>query len=81
MQVHALFFAAYRERVGRDRLSIALPEGARARELVDALRRQGPPFDGLPEAPSVAVNEAWAALDTELSDDDVVAFIPPVAGG
>lgn len=81
MQVHALFFATYRELVGRDRLSVTLTEGAAARDLVAQLRGRGAPFDRLPEAPAVAVNEAYAPLDTPLGDDDVVAFIPPVAGG
>lgn len=81
MQVHTLFFASYREAVGRDRLSVVLPEGSRARELVAELRGRGAPFDRLPERPALAVNEAWASLDTPLAPDDEVAFIPPVAGG
>ena len=81
MQVHALFFASYRESVGCHRLSVALPEGARARELVAELRGRGAPFDRLPEQPGVAVNETWASLDTPLGPDDEVALIPPVAGG
>lgn len=81
MQVHALFFAVYREVVGRDRLSVELPAGAGAGDLVAALRARGHPFDRLPEAPAVAVNERYAPLDTALTDDDTVALIPPVAGG
>ncbi|MBT8337900.1 MAG: MoaD/ThiS family protein [Gemmatimonadetes bacterium] len=81
MQVHTLFFASYRELVGVPRLSVTLPGGSRARELVVELRARGAPFDRLPERPGLAVNEAWASLDTELGPGDEIAFIPPVAGG
>lgn len=81
MQVHVLFFAVYRDAVGRDRLSVELPDGARAHDLVSTLRARGHPFDRLPEAPAVAVNERYAPLDAGLVHDDTVALIPPVAGG
>ena len=81
MKVHALFFAAYRETVGCSRLSLTLPEGASAGDLVGALRDRGAPFDALPASPAIAVNERYCALATRLSPDDVVALIPPVAGG
>ncbi len=81
MKVHALFFASYREAVDRARLSLSLPDGATAGELVRTLRDRGEPFDRLPAEPVLAVNERYASLGTPLTDDDVVAFIPPVAGG
>jgi molybdopterin converting factor small subunit len=34
-----------------------------------------------PDEVRVAVNRAWADWDTPLSDDDEVAFTPPVGGG
>lgn len=81
MKVHALFFATYREAVDQSRLSLTVPEGCTAGELVRSLRERGVPFDRLPPEPAVAVNERYAPLDTPLSDGDVVALIPPVAGG
>ena len=81
MKVHTLFFAAYRETVGCSRLSLTLPEGSSAGDLVSSLRARGAPFDRLPSTPAVAVNERYSPLATRLSDDDVVALIPPVAGG
>lgn len=81
MRIETLFFADYRETVGHSRLEVHLAEGARAGDLVEALRGRGEPFDRLPEAPAVAVNERYAPLDTPLRDADVVALIPPVAGG
>lgn len=81
MRVETLFFASYREAVGRERLEIRLDDGACAADLVRELRGRGHPFDRLPATPAVAVNERYVPLDTPLGDDDVVALIPPVAGG
>ena len=81
MRIETLFFAHYREIVGQGRLEMHLDEGARAAELVQALRERGHPFDRLPESPTVAVNECYVSLDTPLRADDVVALLPPVAGG
>ncbi len=81
MQVDTLFFASYRELVGHSRLSVALDEPADVSDLVTQLRSRGAPFDRLPETPAVAVNEVYVPLDTPLRDADVVALIPPVAGG
>ena len=81
MQVHALFFASYRDLVGAGELSLEVPDGCTVSELVRDLRGRGRPFDRLPEDPAVAVNQCYSAAATRLSPDDEVAFIPPVAGG
>ncbi|MDB4970132.1 MAG: molybdenum cofactor biosynthesis protein, partial [Myxococcales bacterium] len=49
--------------------------------LLDELERRHPSLAGLRPAIKVAVNEEFVALDRVLSDGDVVALIPPVAGG
>lgn len=79
--VNALFFAAYRDLVGRGDLAVELWEGATVADLVAELRGRGAPFDRLPVEPAVAVNRTYAFLDEPLSAEDEVAFIPPVAGG
>ncbi len=81
MRVQARFFAAYRELTGASGAEVDLPEGATVADLIDTLREQGPPFGALPARPAVAVNLEYAPPETELSDGDEVAFIPPVAGG
>lgn len=81
MHVRTLFFAAYRETVGARELDLELPAGATVRDLVDDLRRRGGAWTSLPEAPAVAVNRTYSALDTPLAAGDEVAFLPPVAGG
>ncbi len=60
---------------------LSLPEDTTVSGLVAELRCRGGAFGNLPAFPVVAVNEEYAAEDRLLSDGDVVAFIPPVAGG
>ncbi|MFC1791292.1 MoaD/ThiS family protein, partial [Gemmatimonadota bacterium] len=58
-----------------------LGEPATVTQLVADLRDRGGAFSSFPPAPAVAVNEEYCPDDTALRDGDVVAFIPPVAGG
>jgi molybdopterin converting factor small subunit len=74
MQIRALFFASYRELLDTRELALSVPSGASVADLVYQLRTRGEPFSSLPPDPVVAVNEEYARCD-------VVAFIPPVAGG
>ena len=80
MRVNARCFAVLRE-VAVDRAELDLPDGAR---LADAWAAMAERFPGLePYRPSVrgALNGAYAAWETALSDGDAVAFLPPVSGG
>ncbi len=60
---------------------LSLPEGSDVSGLVVEIRGRGEPFSRLPSSPAVAVNEEYAPKDRLLREGDVVAFIPPVAGG
>jgi molybdopterin synthase catalytic subunit len=69
-------FAGVRERAGARERVLELPEGARLREVWDAL--------ALGEAPAgllFARNRVYAPPEEELADGDEVAVIPPVSGG
>jgi molybdopterin converting factor small subunit len=81
MTVRTLLFASYRDLVGADEVSVRLPPGASAADLVVALRASGGGWNRLPPAPAVAVNLEYAPLSTILRDGDEVALIPPVSGG
>jgi molybdopterin converting factor subunit 1 len=76
--VRALFFAQYRDFAGADEISVELPAGATALDLVAWVRGSAA---RIPDRPVVAVNLEYAPLATPLRDGDEVAFIPPVAGG
>jgi len=79
--VNTLFFAAYRDILGRAELSVELSDGSTVADLVAELRGRGAPFDTLPTEPAIAVNRVYALHDEALAAGDEVAFIPPVAGG
>lgn len=81
MKIRVLFFATYRELLGRGEEHLTLPEGSKVWDLLERLREAGGPFSHLPATPVMAVNRAFASLDTPLEDGDEVALIPPVAGG
>ncbi|NNM07017.1 MAG: molybdopterin converting factor subunit 1 [Gemmatimonadetes bacterium] len=81
MRIRLLFFASYRELLGTGDMTVTLPEGTDVTALVAELRGRGGAFAGLPPYPVVAVNEEYTADDRVLENGDVVAFIPPVAGG
>jgi len=84
MAVTVRFFAALRERVGRDTLII---EGQPPRS-VQALRARigaclGPGVLAAVSAREirVALNQEFVSGDASLSDGDEVAFMPPITGG
>jgi molybdopterin converting factor subunit 1 len=80
--VTVLYFAALREIAGRDEQRIDLPPGV---VTVGALRtyleRAMPPLAGRLRSIRFAVNESFAEEEAKLREGDVVALIPPVAGG
>ena len=80
MNVTVLLFASYADALGKAELDLALPAGS---TVADALRQVAalPGADRVPPRPLIAVNERYAALETELSAGDELALIPPVAGG
>lgn len=76
MKVSVRLFAGLRERAGTGRRELELAEGARVRDVWDAL--------GLGDEPAgllYAVDRAYAEPETELAEGAEVALIPPVSGG
>ena len=80
MSVTVLLFASYADALGSSRVSVEVPEGATVTELLGRLRDQAGAH-ALPPRPLVAVNEQYARFEQHLRPGDVVAVIPPVAGG
>lgn len=82
MTIQLLYFAAIRELVGRDEESVDLPASVRT---VGALRgwleREREALRGRLGAVRLARNEAFAFDGDVLAHGDVIALIPPVAGG
>jgi molybdopterin converting factor subunit 1 len=79
IEITACYFAAFRERAGRDRER--LTTGARtAAELYGELARRHGFADSMTRC-KVAVNDELADWNVALAAGDEVLFFPPVAGG
>ena len=81
MHVRVLYFASFRDAVGRSEEARELPSGSRVRELWQELAGEVPVFSRFPSMPPAAVNREYVPAETELREGDEVAFLPPIAGG
>jgi molybdopterin converting factor subunit 1 len=81
-RVSVLYFAGLRDAVGVSEEALELPARVRTiAELCDHLAARHPAYAGNRASVRVARNEAFASDDDPVSDGDVIALIPPVAGG
>lgn len=79
-----LFFAGLREALGCSSEALALPPGvATVGALRDHLAARGDAWAALATAKNLryAVNQAMVGAEAGVTDDDEVAFFPPVTGG
>jgi molybdopterin converting factor subunit 1 len=81
IDVQVLCFAVTREIVGTDRLTLSLPARCTAGTALDALCGRHPDLGAVRGTLRLAVNQEYAAPETELTAGDVLALIPPVCGG
>jgi MoaE-MoaD fusion protein len=81
MRVEVLYFAVFRERLGRDAETLELPDGARLGDAIAALEARHDSVRALRGKYRVAVNQDMVDGDPALADGDEVVLIPPVAGG
>ena len=81
MNITVNFFALYRERAGRDHLSLELHPDSTVSNLVEEIRRLFPDLAPPSVNIVVAVNAEYAQPDMALYEGDDVALIPPVSGG
>jgi molybdopterin synthase sulfur carrier subunit len=82
MVVRVLYFAGLREAIGLGEESIELPAGiATVGDLCGHLAGRHAAYATRRGHVRVARNESFARDDERLSEGDVVALIPPVAGG
>lgn len=82
MNVQLLYFAAVRELVGVDEERVSLPgDVATVADLAAFLTRHRPSLAGRLGSVRFARNETFATNDERLEEGDVIALIPPVAGG
>jgi sulfur-carrier protein len=75
MRVKVRYFAALRERAGRDEEWVEVPVGTTCGGLYERL------FPGLGLPVAHARNHEHAQASDALADGDEIVFLPPVGGG
>jgi len=75
--VKVLYFASLRELLG---VAESTLEVSSEMDVASIWKAVNPSVD-LPEASLVAINQAYASLDSNVQPGDEVAFFPPVTGG
>ena len=82
LAVTVLLFASYADALGAPSVEVALAPGATAGDALARVREMAAARGGRPLPPArVAVNERYSSESTALRPGDVVAVIPPIAGG
>src|ERR1700712_1818975 len=81
MELRVLYFAVFREKIGREDDTLALADGARVADAIAALAARHAVIGRLAGRFRVAVNQDFVDDDRALADGDELALIPPVAGG
>ncbi len=83
--MHILFFARIREDIGHSSETTILPENVSSvGQLIDHLRLKGDNYKVAFENESIiriAVNQEYVGLEHTITDQDEVAFFPPMTGG
>ena len=80
MKVKVRYFASLREQAGKSQEEIEIEKGKNLKEIYQELSlRYG--FTLLPQEIKYSVNNDYVDQIIQLNENDVVVFIPPVAGG
>ena len=80
--VQVLYFAALRDLTGQSEESLELPSDVgTVRDFVEHIQRVQPELAGKLASVRIALDELFAQDSDLLGDAQVIAMIPPVAGG
>ena len=80
MKIKALFFGMSRDLAGQNEITIDLNDGITIQEFREYLVKKYPLFSEM-DSFAIALNESYAEQGAVLSENDIVAIIPPVSGG
>ncbi len=80
MTLTVLLFGALRDELGES-VTVDTPAGTTVDALFDTLALTHPALSPWKGRAGIAVNEEWAEGARVLESGDVVALLPPVAGG
>ena len=79
------YFSWIREHIGKSEEQVILPSNiTNVIELINYLNEVDKKYNLIFEKKELikfAVNKAYSSFDTKISDNDEIAFFPPVTGG
>jgi molybdopterin converting factor subunit 1 len=81
IRVKVLYFGQAREAAGTGSEVLSIPRSSSVGSLVARSTQSHAGLRRMSGSMRIAVNEELAEEDERLEDGDVVAFLPPVAGG
>ena len=80
-----LYFAQLREQLGRECDDLVLPDGvANVAELIEFLKNADPAVNNIFESTPkilVAINQVVVSRESKVTQNDEIAFFPPMTGG
>lgn len=80
MRITVLYFASLADKAQQGQQQLDLANNLSLSELYAQLKQQHG-FELDTEKVRVAINDEFASWDDAINDGDIIAFIPPVAGG
>jgi molybdopterin converting factor subunit 1 len=81
LRLKVLFFGRLRELTGIAEESLEIPSGLNIDDLFDRYAARFPKLTAFRTSLVASRNEEFASWDTSLTDNDTIAFLPPVSGG
>ena len=83
LKIH--YFAHLREQLGRESDDLVLPDGiVNVAELIEFLQNKDPTINEIFESTPkilVAINQVVVSRDSKITQNDEIAFFPPMTGG
>ncbi len=76
-----LFFGVLKDIIGKAEESVEIPAGATLATVFESYARRYETLSGKRPSILFARNQEFAKEDTPLTDNDEIAFLPPVSGG
>lgn len=81
LRVNVLFFGPLRELTGMAEETIEFPAGTTLAQIFDNYCVRFPKLAGFRASLVASQNQEFAPWDARVSNNDTIAFLPPVSGG